>query len=84
MPSQKSVEESQGVETEMPALSAMGEESSDEEALGMLEDDGMDEMSADTQSEEVPIPLIRWVQGGLLVLAVLSGAAALYFRKTVR
>jgi len=34
--------------------------------------------------ESAPIPLIRWVQGGLLVLALLSGAAAIYFRRNLR
>ena len=43
------------------------------------------EMASESEvREQAPIPIIRWVQAGLLVLALLSGTAAVYFRRTAR
>jgi hypothetical protein len=76
IPSEKVMEETKVVEAEMPTAAA---------AEGEAFETGLaDGMGGAEQQEPAPIPLIRWFQGGLLVLALLSGAVALYFRKQVR
>jgi len=88
--------EATGVEERtMPSQKATGEIGQAED--GMAEDMTMADDSAETAPVEKfdetgpteegtreSIPWIRWIQGGLLVLAICFGAAAIYFRRTVR
>ena len=54
-----------------------------DDTAGLTEGE-MEQSELAGEPESAPIPLIRWVQGGLLVLALLGGAAAIYFRRNLR
>ncbi len=84
MPSTKAAEETITVE-EMPLAGASDE--GDGSETNQLEGDDTAEMIEPVEPPETdraPVPLVRWVQGGLLLVAIFSGALAIYFRRTLR
>ena len=79
MPSEKVAEGIGQAEDGLAEDTSMVDDSAEAAQMEMLEDTAPTE---DTARES--IPWIRWIQGGLLVLAIFFGAAAIYFRRTIR
>jgi len=83
MPSEKNMQETPPVDQELQDGAMMQTGPVGDDMTGLTEGE-MERTGLAGEPESAPIPLIRWVQGGLLVLALLSGAAAIYFRRTLR
>jgi len=83
MPSEKVMQETPPVDQGMQDGEMMQTGPVGDDMAGLTEGE-MERTGLAGEPESAPIPLIRWVQGGLLVLALLSGAAAIYFRRTLR
>ena len=79
MPSEKVTEGIGQAETGLAEDMSMAEDSAEAAQSQMLEETApTDDVARES------IPWIRWIQGGLLVLAIFFGAAAIYFRRSIR
>ena len=83
MPSEKVMEETLPVDQGLQDGEMMQTGPVGDDTAGLTEGE-IERFELPGEPESAPIPLIRWVQGGLLVLALLSGAAAIYFRRNLR
>ncbi|HSG25565.1 MAG TPA: hypothetical protein VLA32_05545 [Anaerolineales bacterium] len=79
MPSQKAMGEIGLAEDGMAEDMTMADDSAEAAPVEKFEETGPTE-----EGTRESIPWIRWIQGGLLVLAICFGAAAIYFRRMVR
>jgi hypothetical protein len=79
MPSQKATGEIGQAEDGMADDMTMADDSAESAPVEKIEETGPTE-----EGTRESIPWIRWIQGGLLVLAICFGAAAIYFRRMVR
>jgi hypothetical protein len=84
VPSEKVAEETMAIEEDIAAGTAMGDEHFEGEPIGQVGDGELAELAGSPEEVTARVPLIRWIQGGLLVLAIVSGVAAIFFRKSAR
>jgi len=80
MPSEKATGGIGQAEDGLADDTAMAEDSAESAPMERFEETGPGALEDQPSS----IPLIRWIQGGLLVVAIFFGAAAIYFRRSVR
>jgi len=83
MPSQKATGETGLAEDGMLDDTAMADEIAESAPMEQMGDTELSDQLLQEEQPE-PIPTIRWIQAVLLALAIFFGAAAIYFRRTVR